>query len=158
MKRAIKRFGKTNFSKRVGDMINFVVRSSWSVGALVILKKQMGRTAGRLCWVAGCYAMIILFPLAMEVRELQLNKIQVDREQTMMEIQNRERERLTRPRRSQVFFDLSFIRLFDESVEQVMDIQPRERDKYKENSDYVISFSRNIVLPGTSMISIMLLE
>ena len=39
-----------------------------------------------------------------------------------------------------------------------MDIQPRERDKYKENSDYVISFSRNIVLPGTSVISIMLLE
>ncbi|KAK8791185.1 hypothetical protein JH06_2176 [Blastocystis sp. subtype 4] len=80
VKRAVKRFGKTNFSKKVGDMINFVVRSSWS----------LGRTAGRLCWVAGCYAMIVLFPLAMEV----------DREQTMMEIQNRERERLTRPRHS----------------------------------------------------------
>ncbi|KAK8801086.1 hypothetical protein WA538_003884 [Blastocystis sp. DL] len=79
IKRAIGRFKKTNFVKRINDAINFVVNSSWS----------LGKKAGRLCWVAGCLAVIILFPLAMEV----------DREQTMMEIQNRERERMTRPHR-----------------------------------------------------------
>ncbi|KAK8824284.1 hypothetical protein WA556_003607 [Blastocystis sp. ATCC 50177/Nand II] len=79
IKRALVRLGNSNFSKRVSDAINSLVSSSWS----------MGRTVGRLCWVGGCYAIILLFPLAMEI----------DREQTIMEIQNRERERMLTHRR-----------------------------------------------------------
>ena len=39
VKSDVKLFGYTYFSKNVGDMINFVVRSSWSVGTFVVIEK-----------------------------------------------------------------------------------------------------------------------
>ncbi|CBK20413.2 uncharacterized protein [Blastocystis hominis] len=74
--KAVRRIKNSSFTKFITGFINKTVQYSWTYGHI----------AGRLLWVFGCYTIIVALPLAMEI----------DREQTLMEIQYHERERMMR--------------------------------------------------------------